>query len=123
MTHPHGGHSRLRLSWWIALLSLLLAFAPLESFAARSAPAKKVTVSAKAKSKAKSKSKSRSSAKKRGPSRGKAKASARGSKKKVVSAKSKRKVVSAKSRKGKSRTVVARKRGYIERLDAAFAAA
>ncbi|HYE38779.1 MAG TPA: serine hydrolase [Ramlibacter sp.] len=106
MTHPHGGRTRLRLGWWIALLSLMLAFAPLEGFA-RSAPAKKVTVSAK--SKAKAKSKSRASAKKRGPARGKTKASARGAKKKVVSAKSKKKVVS-RSRKAKSRTVVARKR-------------
>ena len=116
MTQLHGGRPRFTLGWWIALLSLVLAFAPLESFAARNAPAKKVTASAKAKSKAKSrstakaKSKSRATAKKSAKSRGKAKASARGAKKKVVSAKSKSKkrVVSAKARKAK-RTVAAKR--------------
>lgn len=66
-----GGLAR-RPGLWIALLSLVLAFAPMEAFAA---PAKKVTASAKAKSKA-SKPKA---------TKPKAKASAKSSKKRTVS--------------------------------------
>lgn len=96
MTHPHGARARFTLGWWVALLTLVLAFAPMESFAARGSPAKKVTVSAKAKSKAKSRS--RTTAKKPVKTRVKARLDARTSKKKVVTAKSARK-----------RTVIARK--------------
>lgn len=86
MTHPHGSRARFTLGWWVALLTLVLAFAPMESFAARGSPAKKVTVTAKAKAKGGTRT-----ARKPAGKRVKSGVAAKPSKKKVVTAKSKKK--------------------------------
>ncbi len=107
MTHPHGGLARLLLGTWIALLSLVLAFAPMESYAA---PAKK-TASSKAKT-----STAKTSKAKKGKSSSKAKAS---KPRKRVSAKkstSKRKVTARSKSKSKKKVVTAsRKRPVVRR--------
>jgi D-alanyl-D-alanine endopeptidase (penicillin-binding protein 7) len=104
MTHPQGGKARFRLGWWVALLSLFLACAPMESFAES---AKKVTSSAQTQAKSKSKSKSKAVKPRAKPkAKAKSKAVAKSTKKRSVAAgKSSKKRTVAAARK-KSRAVV-----------------